>query len=209
MSCQYIRQSVTKDFGSHEWCKGTIEAYFDDGQLWRVVYDDLDEEDFSCADMLKVMGSNFKCGLPTNNRSTPVTSATQVREQNRHRRLYDRRDPLDGVVEELQDVTRSAEFELPKHYVLSAGTKWRLLRVYYDSNTGSQLAAYCPVDEADAIPSEDIAALSLQDLEREYDIEVAQYDKVQAWIAASKDTAAVAVATEGLRRSRRQRGDSL
>ena len=65
---------------------------------------------------------------------------------------HGRSNPLDGVVAELQDVADGAEFDLPAHYVESAGTKWRLLRVYLDEKTGRQVAAYCGVDEAACIP---------------------------------------------------------
>jgi hypothetical protein len=42
------------------------------------------------------------------------------------------------------------------------------------------MAVYCPADEAVAMPQEDIDNLHLDDLEREYDVTVAVYSKVQA-----------------------------
>ena len=65
------------------------------------------------------------------------------------------------------------------------------------------MAAYCPADEAAAIPDADIAELALEDLEREYDVEVAEYSAVQAWVSASATTAAAAEQHSDLRRSRR------
>ena len=65
------------------------------------------------------------------------------------------------------------------------------------------MAAYCPADEAACIPDTDIAELALEDLEREYDIEVAEYSAVQAWVSASATTAAVVTQHSHLRRSRR------
>jgi hypothetical protein len=106
-------------------------------------------------------------------------------------------------VAELVDVAAGAEFELPAHYVETAGTKWRLLRVYFEESTGRQVAAHCGVDEATAIPEEDIAQLSMQDLEREYGIEVAEYSAVQSWISASQATAAAVVSHTNARRSKR------
>ena len=92
---------------------------------------------------------------------------------------------------------------LPAHYVETAGTRWKLLRVYLEECTGRQVAAYCPADEAACIPDTDIAELALEDLEREYDIEVAEYSAVQAWVSASATTAAVVTQHSHLRRSRR------
>ena len=104
---------------------------------------------------------------------------------------------------ELQDVAAGAEFDLPEHYIKCAGTRWRLLRVYLEERSGRQVAAYCPADEAASIPADDVAELSLSDLEREYDVEVAEYSAVQAWVSASAVTAAVVARSSGTRRSSR------
>jgi hypothetical protein len=65
------------------------------------------------------------------------------------------------------------------------------------------LGAYCPEDEAAGISSEDISELSLHELEASYDVEVADYVSIVAWIDAPKATAVVVERTEGLRRSTR------
>jgi hypothetical protein len=65
------------------------------------------------------------------------------------------------------------------------------------------VAAYCGVDEAAVIPEEDIAQLSMQDLKREYDIEVVEYSAVQSWISASQATAVAVVSHANARRSPR------
>lgn len=153
--------------------------------------------------MKQVLGPRFTCGVVRSG-AAAVTTVTEIRMANRNRRLHGRSNPLDGVVAELQDVADGAEFDLPAHYVESAGTKWRLLRVHLDEKTGRQVAAYCGVDEAACIPEEDIDNLSLEDLEREHDVEVAEYSAVRAWISASKATAVVAATHSNARRSKRR-----
>jgi hypothetical protein len=70
------------------------------------------------------------------------------------------------------------------------------------------MAVYCPADEAEAIPQEDVDNLHLDDLEREYDVTVAVHSKAQAWIAASAETATAVASAEGLRRSARNRAST-
>ena len=153
--------------------------------------------------MKKYLGPRFACGAIRNTAPGPSTAAS-IRAASRTRRLQGRPNPLDGAVAELLDVAAGAEFELPAHYVETAGTRWKLLRVYLEESTGRQVAAHCPADEAAATPETDMAELALEDLEREHDIEVAEHSAVQAWVSASATTAAVVTRHSDLRRSRRQ-----
>ena len=200
---QYVGQAFKKLFDDDKWYSGKIMACHDDAQRWNCVCVDGDSEDLTCTDVKQVLGPRFTCGVVRSG-AAAVTTVTEIRMANRNRRLHGRSNPLDGVVAELQDVADGAEFDLPAHYVESAGTKWRLLRVYLDEKTGRQVAAYCGVDEAACIPEEDIDNLSLEDLEREHDIEVAEYSAVRAWISASKATAVVAATHSNARRSKRR-----
>ena len=199
---QYIGAHFKKLFSDDKWYAARITEYHDDVQRWKATYDDGDAEDLTCADMMAVLGPSFVCGA-LRSKGTGASTAAEIRAKNRSRRLNGRSNPLDGVVAELADVAAGAEFELPSHYVETAGTKWRLLRVYYEESTGRQVAAYCGVDEAAAIPEDDVAQLSMQDLEREYDIEVAEYSAVQSWISASQATAVAVVSHANARRSPR------
>jgi hypothetical protein len=96
------------------------------------------------------------------------------------------------VVAELQDITAGLEFSLPERHAECAGATFKLLRLHLEDATGRNMAVHCPADEAEAIPQEDIDNLHLDDLEREHDVAVAVYSKVQAWIAASAETATAA-----------------
>ena len=104
-----------------------------------------------------------------------------------------------------QDITAGLEFSLPERHAECVGTTFKLLRVHLEDATGRNTALYCPADEAEATPQEYIDNLHLDDLEREYDVTVAVYSKVQAWIAASTETSTAVTSTEGLRRSGRNR----
>jgi hypothetical protein len=199
---QHIGAHFKKLFSDDKWCAARTTECHDDVQRWKAVYDDGDAEDHTCADMMAVLGPSFVCGA-LRSKNPGASTAAGIRAENRSRRLNGRRNPLGGVVAELVDVAAGAEFELPAHYVETAGTKWRLLRVYFEESTGRQVAAYCGVDEATAIPEEDIAQLSMQDLEREYDIEVAEHSAVQSRISASQATAATVVSHTNTRRSKR------
>jgi hypothetical protein len=199
---QYIGSKFKKLFENGAWHSGEIIEYHDDVQRWKALYGDGDGEDFTTTDMKKYLGPRFACGAIRNIEPGPTTAAS-IRAASRKRRLEGRSNPLDGAVAELLDVAAGAEFELPAHYVKTAGTRWKLLRVYLEESTGRQVAAYCPADEAAAIPDADIAELALEDLEREYDVEVAEYSAVQAWVSASATTAAAAEQHSDLRRSRR------
>ena len=200
---QYIGFKFKKLFENGAWHSGEIIEYHDDVQRWRALYGDGDGEDFTPTEMKKYLGPRFVCGAIRNTVPGPTTVAS-IRAANRNRRLQGRPNPLDGAVAELLDVAAGAEFELPAHYIETAGTRWKLLRVYLEESTGRQMAAYCPADEAAAIPDTDIAELALEDLEREYDIEVAEYSAVQAWVSASATTAAVVTQHSDLRRTRRR-----
>ena len=176
---QYVGFKFKKLFENGAWHSGEIIEYHDDVQRWRALYGDGDGEDFTPTDMKKYLGPRFACGAIRIRNTVPgPTTVASIRAANRNRRLQGRPNPLDGAVAELLDVAAGAEFELPAHYVETAGTRWKLLRVYLEECTGRQVAAYCPADEAACIPDTDIAELALEDLEREYDIEVAEYSVV-------------------------------
>ena len=199
---QYIGQTYKKLFEDDNWYTGEVIEYHDDVQRWKCLYEDGDGEDLTCAEMKKYLGPRFVCGAMRSSSYSAPTAST-IRAANRNRRLHGRRDPLDGVVAELQDISTGAEFELPAHYVKCAGTRWRLLRVYLEEESGRQVAAYCAADEAASIPDEDIASLSLNELEREYDVDVAEYSTVQEWVLASTATSTAVASFAGARRSKR------
>ena len=170
-------------------------------------YPDGDEEDMGCRDMSKYLGDKFQCGLIRNPPTAAEQPASELRRERRARRVHGRSNPLDGVEEELHQYAKGAEFELPARYAEFAGTKWRLLRVYYDDSTGRQMAAYCTTEIADTIPPIDVETLPLEDLEAEYDVEASEYTRVQSWIAASAATEVVVQETSGRRQSRRVAGE--
>jgi hypothetical protein len=172
-----------------------------------VKYPDGDEEDMGCRDMSKYLGDKFQCGLIRNPPTAAEQPASELRRERRARRVHGRSNPLDGVEEELHQYAKGAEFELPARYAEFAGTKWRLLRVYYDDSTGRQMAAYCTTEIADTIPPIDVETLPLEDLEAEYDVEASEYTRVQSWIAASAATEVVVQETSGRRQSRRVAGE--
>jgi hypothetical protein len=200
---QHIGAHFKKLFSDDKWCAARMAECHDDVQRWEAVCDeDGDAEDLACADVMAVLGPSFVCGA-LRSKNSGASAAAGIRAKNRSRRLNGRRNPLDGVVAGLVDVAAGAEFELPAHCVETAGTKWRLLRVYFEESTGRQVAACCGVDEATATPEEDIAQLSMQDLERECDVEVAEHSAVQSWISASQATAVAVVSHTNARRSKR------
>ena len=204
---QHVGVKFKKLFENAEWWDGVVSECHDDVQRWRVTHQDGDVEDFTVASMQQHLGHAFVCGEPRGpdaGLAAPQT-ASALREGNRRRRLTGRRDPLDGVVAELQDITAGLEFSLPARRAECAGTTFKLLRVHLEDATGRNMAVYCPADEAESTPQEDIDNLHLDDLEREHDVTVAVYSKVQAWIAASAETATAVTSTEGLRRSGRNR----
>ena len=133
------------------------------------------------------------------------TTAKEARQRSRQRRISPDLGPVQSALSELGDIQKNAEFELPAFYEEHAGTQWRLLRVYYEDATGKHVATYCPADEADAISEEELKALSPQELQAEYDVELEDLSVVKLWIEASKRTAEVARSTSGLRRSSRKR----
>ncbi len=85
----------------------------------------------------------------------PITTA-ELRTRNRQRRElgHANEGPLTAAIGELTDIQNGAEFELPAHYKDCAGTKWKLLRVYYEDRTGRYLGTYAALDEAEGIPQE-------------------------------------------------------
>jgi hypothetical protein len=179
-------------------------------QRWRVTCQDGDMEDFTVASMQQRLGHAFVCGEPRGpdaGLAAPQT-ASALRGGHRRRRLTGRRDPLDGVVAELQDMTAGLEFSLPERRAECAGTTFKLLRVHLEDATGRNMAVCCPADEAEAIPQKDIDNLHLDGLERECDVAAAACSKVQAWVAASAETATAVSSTEGLRRSGRNRAST-
>ena len=191
------------------WYDGIIDRYDDETQRWHATYSaDGDEEEFNPTEMKSYIGPSFECGVISQTQGIVRLTSAQIRSKNRLRRLQGRPDPLSGVLPELADVAAGAEFALAQHYTQYAGTRYKLLRVYHDEQTGRKLAAYCPIDEAGAIPQEDIDQLTLHELEMEYEVEVSEFSKVQAWIVASRQTAEVVPRTAGSRQSRLQRGQA-
>jgi hypothetical protein len=102
--------------------------------------------------MRKYLGKDFICKLGM---ARPVTTA-ELRTRNRQRRElgHGHEGSLAAAIEELADIENGAEFELPAHYNDCAGTKWKLLRVYYEDRTGRYLGTYAPLEEAANIPQE-------------------------------------------------------
>ena len=197
---KYIGVKYSKIFENDETHVGTIEEHHDDGQLWSASYADGDQEDLSVKDMKQFLGARFVCGGPPH---SSVKTAAELRQRNRNRRATGRENPLDGIGADLADIRAAAHFELPARYKECSGTKYKLLKIYHDEKSGKALGAYCPEDEAAGISSEDIEELSLHELEAPYDVEVADYVSIVAWIDASNATAVVVERTEGLRRSTR------
>ena len=197
---KYIGVKYSKLFENDETHVGTITEYHDDGQLWSASYADGDQEDLGVKEMKQYLGARFVCGGPPH---SAVKTAAEFRQRNRDRRATGREDPLDGIGADLADIRTASHFELPARYKECAGTKFKLLKIYHDEKSGKDLGAYCPEDEAAGISSEDIDDLTLHELEASYDVEVADYVSIVAWIDASKATAVVVEKTKGLRRSAR------
>ena len=75
-------------------------------------------------------------------------------------------------------------FELPQLYDKSAGTVWKLLKIYIGDDR-VRLGIYIAVDEASSVDADDLKNLSPDQLEESYDVEVAPLEDIESWIKSS------------------------
>ena len=180
----YVGVAVQKKFDGTIY-QGDIIDYCDHKQWWRVEFKDGDFEDWSVPDMKKWV-PEFLCGAIID--GATENTAAAMRARLRERRVRGRSNPMAEVAKEMIPLIAAAQtgdvFELPQLYDQSAGTVWKLLKIYIGDDR-VRLGVYIAADEASSVDADDLKNLSPDQLEESYDVEVSPLEDIESWIKSS------------------------